>query len=121
MLGRILKLDLSINLVRVMPVIVLAAVAAILPVGLPLLLGHAIDGALHGKGVFDLLPTLGLIVCLAIGGAAAELFTNALGARVGYGLSWELALKLYASLLRMPLLSYFTINPGVLNSRLTSD
>jgi hypothetical protein len=38
--------------------------------------------------------TLGLIVVLAIAGAAAELLTNALGARVGYGISWELARKL---------------------------
>ncbi|TBF67922.1 ABC transporter ATP-binding protein [Rhizobium leguminosarum] len=121
MLGRVLRLDLSINWVRVTPVIALAAAAAILPVGVPLLLGYAIDAALQGKGVLELFPTFGLIVVLAIGGGAAELFTNALGARVGYGLSWQLARKLYSSLLRMPLLSYFTINPGVLNSRLTND
>ncbi|MCM2439475.1 ABC transporter ATP-binding protein [Agrobacterium vitis] len=121
MFGRILKLDLAINWGRVAPVIVLSAVAAVLPVAVPLLLGHAIDAALQGKGVLELLPTLGLILVLAIAGATAELLTNALGARVGYGISWELARKLYASLLRMPLLSYFTINPGVLNSRLTND
>lgn len=121
MFSRILKLDLSINWARVVPVLILAAVAAILPVGVPLLLGKAIDGAMQGKGVTELAPTLGLIALLAIAGATAELLTNAWGAKVGYGISWELARKLYANLLRMPLLSYFTINPGVLNSRLTND
>lgn len=121
MLGRVLKLGLSISWGRVAPVIILSAAAAVLPVGVPLLLGRAIDSALQGKGVLELLPTLGLILILAIAGATAELLTNALGAKVGYGISWELARKLYANLLRMPLLSYFTINPGVLNSRLTND
>lgn len=121
MLGRILKLGLSIDWGRIMPVLVLTAIAAMLPVGLPVLLGRAIDAALQGAGLVELLPLLGLVALLAIAGAAAELTANALGARVGYGLSWQLAQKLYGSLLRMPLLSYFTINPGVLNSRLTND
>jgi ATP-binding cassette subfamily B protein len=121
MIGRILRLDLAIDWGRVVPVVVFAAIAAILPVGVPLLFGRAIDAALQGAGVFDLLPLLGLVALLAIAGAAAELLANALGAKLGYGLSWQLARKLYGSLLRMPLLSYFTINPGVLNSRLTND
>jgi ATP-binding cassette subfamily B protein len=121
MLGRILKLGLSIDWLRITPILVLTAIAAILPVGLPLLLGRTIDAALQGAGLVELLPLLGLIALLAIAGAAAELTANALGARVGYGISWQLATKLYGSLLRMPLLSYFTINPGVLNSRLTND
>lgn len=121
MLARVLKLGLAIDWTRVFPVLVLTAIAAILPVGLPLLLGRAIDAALRGAGVMQLLPLLGLLAVLAIAGAGAELLANVLGARVGYGLSWQLAQKLYASLLRMPLLSYFTINPGVLNSRLTND
>lgn len=121
MLGRILRLNLAIEWGRVLPVVVLAAIAAILPVGLPLLLGRAIDAALQGAGVVEVLPLLGLVALLAVGGAVAELLANTLGARVGYGLSWQLARKLYGSLLRMPLLSYFTINPGVLNSRLTND
>lgn len=121
MLGRILALRLSIDWLRVLPVMVFAAIAAVLPVGMPLLLGRAIDAALQGAGVVQVLPLLGLVALLAIAGGAAELLANALGARVGYGLSWQLAQKLYGSLLRMPLLSYFTINPGVLNSRLTND
>lgn len=121
MFSRVLKLGLSIDWVRISPVLVLAALAAILPVGLPILLGRTIDTALQGAGLVEVLPLLGLVALLAIAGAAAELGANALGARVGYGLSWQLAQKLYGSLLRMPLLSYFTINPGVLNSRLTND
>jgi len=121
MFSRVLKLGLSIDWVRISPVLVLAALAAILPVGLPILLGRTIDTALQGAGLVEVLPLLGLVALLAVAGAAAELGANALGARVGYGLSWQLAQKLYGSLLRMPLLSYFTINPGVLNSRLTND
>ncbi|MDF2980266.1 MAG: transporter ATP-binding protein [Devosia sp.] len=121
MFSRVLKLGLSIDWVRISPVLVLAALAAILPVGLPILLGRTIDTALQGAGLVEVLPLLGLVALIAIAGAAAELGANALGARVGYGLSWQLAQKLYGSLLRMPLLSYFTINPGVLNSRLTND
>jgi ATP-binding cassette subfamily B protein len=121
MLGRVLRLDLTINWARIAPVVVLTAIAAILPVGLPLLLGRIIDAALQGAGLTALLPLLGLVAALAVSAAIAELLANLLGARVGYGLSWQLAQKLYASLMRMPLLSYFTINPGVLNSRLTND
>lgn len=121
MLLKVLRLNLPIDWSRVLPVLMLTAIAAVLPVGLPLLLGSAIDAALRGAGVIELMPLLGFVVVLAIAGAAAELSANALGAKVGYGLSWQLARKLYGSLLRMPLLSYFTINPGVLNSRLTND
>lgn len=121
MFSRVLKLGLSIDWLRILPVLTLTALAAILPVGLPILLGRTIDTALEGAGLLEVLPLLGLVALLAIAGAAAELAANALGARVGYGLSWQLAQKLYGSLLRMPLLSYFTINPGVLSSRLTND
>ncbi len=121
MLRRVLRLGLAIDWGRVTPVLLLTALAAILPVGLPLLMGRAIDAALQGAGIVQVLPLLGWVVVIAMAGAAAELLANALGARVGYALSWQLARRLYAALLRMPLLSYFTINPGVLNSRLTND
>lgn len=121
MLRRVLQLGLVIDWRRVAPVLFLTALAAILPVGLPLLLGRAIDGALQGAAIWQLLPLLGLVALIAVAGAVAELLANALGARVGYGLSWQLAQRLYGALLRMPLLSYFTINPGVLSSRLTND
>jgi len=121
MLRRVLRLGLAIDWRRVAPVLLLTALAAILPVGLPILLGRAIDGALQGAEFGQLLPLLGLVALLAVAGAVAELLANALGARVGYALSWQLAQRLYGALLRMPLLSYYTINPGVLSSRLTND
>jgi len=121
MLRRVLRLGLAIDWGRVAPVLLLTALAATLPVGLPLLMGRAIDAALAGAGIVQVLPLLGWVALIAIGGAVAELAANALGARVGYALSWQLAQRLYGALLRMPLLSYFTINPGVLNSRLTND
>jgi ATP-binding cassette, subfamily B, bacterial len=121
MLRRVLALGLSFDWARIVPVVVLTAIAAILPVGLPIILGRTIDGALQGAGLAELWPLLGLVALLAFGGALAEMLANALGARIGYGLSWQLAQRLYGHLLRMPLLSYFTINPGVLNSRLTND
>ena len=121
MLRRVLRLGLAIDWGQVAPVLLLTALAAILPVGLPLLMGRAIDAALQGAGIVQVLPLLGWVAVIAIGGAVAELLANALGARVGYALSWQLARRLYGALLRMPLLSYFTINPGVLNSRLTND
>lgn len=118
---RVMRLDLGIDWLRVLPVVLCTAVAATLPVGLPLILGRTIDAALRGAGLFELLPLLGLVAAIAIAAAVAEVVANWLGARVGYGLSWQLARRLYGDLLRMPLLSYSTINPGVLNSRLTND
>ncbi|MDC9824184.1 ABC transporter ATP-binding protein [Devosia sp. ZB163] len=121
MFGRVLRLGLAIDWVRVLPILACTALAAALPVGVPVLLGRIIDAALRGAGLFELLPLLGLVVALAVAAALAEVLANTLGARVGYGLSWQLARRLYGQLLRMPLLSYATINPGVLNSRLTND
>lgn len=121
MLKRVLRLDLGIDWRRVLPVVLLTVLAAALPVGLPLILGHVIDAALHGAGLGDLQPLLGAVAVLAIGAALAEVLANMLGARLGYRLSWHLAKTLYGHLLRMPQLTYATINPGVLNSRLTSD
>lgn len=121
MFGRVRRLGLDIDWIRVLPIVGCTALAAILPVGIPLILGHSIDAALQGAGLLELLPLLGLVAAFAIGAALAEVLANTLGARVGYGLSWQLARRLYGQLLRMPLLSYATINPGVLNSRLTND
>lgn len=121
MFRRVLRLDLDINWLRILPVVVCTAVAAALPVGIPLILGRTIDAALSGAGLLELLPLLGLVAAIAIAAAIAEVVANSLGARVGYGLSWQLARRLYGHLLRMPLLTYSTINPGVLNSRLTND
>ena len=121
MLRRVLRLDLGINWFRVLPVVLCAALAAALPVGMPLILGRIIDAALHGARPLDVLPQLGLVAVLAIGAAVAEVVANFLSARIGYGFSWKLARRLYGYVLRMPLLSYSTINPGVLNSRLTND
>ena len=121
MLGRVLKLGLAIDWMRVWPVLALTALAACLPVGLPILLGRIIDAALRGAGLAELLPLLALVAGLAMAAALAEVLANALGARIGYGLSWQLARRLYGHLLRMPMLTYATINPGVLQSRLTND
>lgn len=121
MFGRVMRLGLAIDWMRILPIIVCTALAAALPVGVPLILGRTIDAALRGAGLADLLPLLGLVAVFAISAALAEVLANTLGARVGYGLSWQLARRLYGELLRMPLLSYATINPGVLNSRLTND
>lgn len=121
MLKRVMRLGLAVDWRRVLPIVMCTALAAALPVGVPLLLGRSIDAALKGAGLVELLPLLGLVALFAIGAALAEVLANTLGARLGYGLSWQLARRLYAELLRMPLLSYATINPGVLNSRLTND
>lgn len=121
MFQRITRLNLRIDWVRALPVLVCTAFAAALPVGLPVILGWVIDAAMHGAGLLPLLPLLGLLIALAIGAAMAELVANFFGARIGYDLSWQLAQRLYGHLLRLPLLSYSTINPGVLNSRLTND
>jgi ATP-binding cassette subfamily B protein len=118
---RVMRLGLEIDWVRALPILLSTALAAVLPVGMPLILGRIIDAALHGVRPLDVLPLLGLVAVLALGAAIAEVVANSLGARIGYGLSWQVARRLYGHLLRMPLLSYSTINPGVLNSRLTSD
>lgn len=121
MLGRVLRLGVTIEWMRVLPILACTALAAALPVGLPLLFGRIIDAALHGAGLAEVLPLLGLVAAIAIAAAVAEVAANTMGARVGYGVSWQLARRLYGHVLRMPLLSYATINPGVLNSRLTND
>ncbi len=121
MFRRVLRLGITINWMRIVPILACTALAAALPVGLPLLLGSIIDASLRGAGLVEVLPLLGLVATLAIASALAEVVANTLGARIGYGLSWQLARRLYAEVLRMPLLSYSTINPGVLNSRLTND
>lgn len=121
MFSRVLRLGLAIDWVRVVPILACTALAAALPVGIPLLLGRIIDAALRGTEFMALLPLLGLVAALAFAAAVAEVLANTLGARVGYGLSWQVARRLYSEVLRMPLLSYATINPGVLNSRLTND
>jgi ATP-binding cassette subfamily B protein len=100
---------------------VCTAIAAALPIFVPLILGRVIDGALRGAGLAEILPLLALVAAFAIGAALAEVLANTFGARTGYALSWQLALRVYSRLLRMPLLSYSTVNPGVLNSRLTND
>ena len=121
MFNRVLRLGLAIDWMPLVPIFACTTLAAVLPVGAPLLLGRIIDFALRGVGLVELLPLLGLVATLAIAAALAEVLANTLGARVGYGLSWQLTRRLYGQLLRMPLLSYATINPGVLNSRLTND
>ena len=121
MFGRVLRLGLAIDWLRVVLILVCVALAAALPVGIPLILGHSIDAALKGAGLAELLPLLSLLIVFIVAAALAEVLANTLGARVGYGLSWQLARRLYGQVLRMPLLSYTTINPGVLNSRLTND
>lgn len=121
MFKRVLRLGLAIDWLAVLPTVILTVLAAAIPVGLPLILGRIIDAALHNAGLVELWPMLGLFVLLAVGAALAGVAANTLGARIGYGLSWQLARRLYGHLLRMPMLSYSTINPGVLNSRLTND
>lgn len=121
MFNRVLRLGLAIDWMPVVSILVCTTLAAVLPVGVPLLFGRIIDFALRGADLVELLPLLGLIAALAVGAGLAEVLANTLGARVGYGLSWQLARRLYGQLLRMPVLSYATINPGVLNSRLTND
>jgi ATP-binding cassette subfamily B protein len=121
MFRRVLRLGLAIDWRAATLIAACAALSAILPIGMPLLLGRIIDAALHGATLGGLLPLLALMVVLVTAGAASELAAATLGARVGYGLSWQLAGRLYGSLLRMPMLTYFTVNPGVLNSRLTND
>ncbi|WP_354042483.1 ABC transporter ATP-binding protein [Devosia sp. UYZn731] len=116
-----MRLGLTINWMQVVPILLCTALAAALPVGVPVLLGRIIDAALRGAQLVELLPLLSFVAALAGAAALAEVLANTLGSRVGYGLSWQLARRLYGQLLRMPLLSYATINPGVLNSRLTND
>lgn len=121
MLRRVIRLQLGIDWRRVAPVAACVVLAAALPVYLPLLLGRVIDASLGGAGLTDLMPMLILIVLIAVLSAVAAPAASLFRARVGYGLSWGLARRLYGHLLRMPMLSYTTINPGVLNSRLTND
>jgi ATP-binding cassette subfamily B protein len=121
MITRVLGLGLVLNWAKIVLVVICTIVAAVLPISLPLVLGRVIDMAVKGGGLTDLLPLLIFLVVLAIASALAGVVASSQGARVGYELSWQLAKKLYYHLLRMPLLSYFIINPGVMSSRLTND
>jgi ATP-binding cassette subfamily B protein len=121
MIHRIFRLGLAFDWFQIVVVLICKGLAAALPVGIPLILGHCIDAAVKGASLLELLPQLGVVVALAVSAALVEVTANSQGARIGYGLSWQLAKKVYGQLLRMPLLTYATINPGVLNSRLTND
>src|SRR4051812_30171217 len=103
MLGRIRQLGIAIDSGVAGLVALCAALSAVFPIGVPLLLGRIIDAALHGATLLQLLPLLGLMLLLAALGAGTELVSSIVGARIGYGLAWQLAGRLYGALLRMPL------------------
>ncbi len=85
MFGRAMRLGLAIDWLRVLPILACMALAAVLPVGVPLLLGRIIDAALREEGLVELLPLLGLVAALAVAAALAEVLANTLGAHIGYG------------------------------------
>lgn len=121
MIARILNLRLEVDRRKVSTVAILTIIAAVLPTAQPLIFGRVIDTALNGGKLTELFPMFGLLAAVTIGGALANVLAHSLGARVGYQLSWQLTRRLYYHVLRMPFLTYLTINSGVLNSRLTND
>ncbi|WP_407648990.1 ABC transporter transmembrane domain-containing protein [Devosia algicola] len=121
MIRRVLALDLDLQWHRILPVFALTALAASLPVCMPLILGWVIDSALRGSTLSSLIPLLSLYVAVAILAASCEVIANSQGTKVGYTISWQLAQRTYSHLMRMPMLTYSTINPGVVHSRLTND
>ncbi len=83
MLKRVMRLGLALDWLKLLPILLCTALAAALPVGVPLLLGRSIDAALKGAGLVQLLPLLGLVAAFAIGAALAEVLANTMGARLG--------------------------------------
>ena len=121
LIRKVASLCLEYDARRMIAACMLAAISAMLPIGLPLLFGITIDRLLSHVPPLHLAPLLAVMVLLTTASAAATVVSSRMSISLGYGICQRLSHRLYASLLRMPYLTYATINNGVLASRLTND
>lgn len=121
LLRRIAALNLLFDKWKIAAALVSGMLAAILTMALPPLFGMAINELLSGAKFQRLTILAGVMLFAALLSSAASLGANKLAIRLGYQASLQLSVKIYESLLRMPYLTYSTINQGVLSSRLIND
>ena len=91
------------------------------PLAMPIVFGHIITSAMRGAESGDIAAQLAILLMLLIVGTLCSLLSHHLTVRIGYAFAQQLWLKLVDAVLRMPYLTYSTINSGVLVSRLTND
>jgi ATP-binding cassette, subfamily B, bacterial len=121
LIPRIRKLGLTFPLRPLLLAVPLVAVSIIGPLITPYLTGRVIDGLLSGADQATLYLTCAAIIVILLLSALASVVSSRMVLGYGYALSRQLSQRVYDALLRMPYLSYSTINSGVLVSRLTSD
>lgn len=118
---RVKALGLQLNKGLTLAAVVLAVISAITPMTMPLLLSAAIGRLLEGAEPGSVAMLLAAMVVLSLCGAALSIVSSKLAIGLGFQVGQQLNVKLYDHVIRMPYLTYSTINQGVLNSRLTND
>jgi ATP-binding cassette subfamily B protein len=121
LLQRVRALGLRFNRLLVTAALILSIISAVIPMTMPLLLSAAINDLLQGATADGILLLLVVMVGLSLLGAAISMASGKLAIDLGFGLGQQLSFKLYDHVIRMPYLTYATVNQGVLNSRLTND
>ena len=121
LIRRILALGFRVDIRVLAFAVLLTIISAVVPMSLPLLFGIVIDHILHSNNLSDLPKLLGLMALVISTSALVALGSNKLGIRLGYELGQKVSLNMYQRLLKMSILTYPTINQGVLTSRLTND
>lgn len=121
LLQRVRALGLRLNRGLTITAVILAVISAIIPMTIPFLLSVAIGRLLEGAEPDSVAVLLAAMVALSLCGAMMSIVSSKLAIALGFELGQQLNVKLYDHVIRMPYLTYATINQGVLNSRLTND
>ena len=121
LLQRVRALGLNVRRPLVAAALTLAVVSAVIPMSMPLLLSAAINDLLRGAPAEGIVWLLAVMMGLSLVGAAMSTASGKLAIDLGFDLGQQLSAKLYDHVIRMPYLTYGTINQGVLTSRLTND
>jgi ATP-binding cassette, subfamily B, bacterial len=121
LLQRIRGLNLRYNASLLSVAGILAAISGILPMLLPMMMAWAINMIISKAPPGDLARLTAGFVLISLASALAAIISNSMCIKIGYDLGQQLALRVYSAIMRMPILTYSTINQGVLASRLTND
>ncbi len=101
-----------------MATILLAAFLSLVP---PILFGQIIDGAIENSDRAQLNILAALIVGAAIGEAILSFIERWWSARIGEGLIFDLRVKLYDHVQRLPIAFFTRVQTGSLISRMNND
>ncbi|MBD9653131.1 ABC transporter ATP-binding protein [Ensifer sp. ENS09] len=121
LIKRLIDLEIKLDRTSLFVVLALAIMSAILPMGLPLLFGLTINRLLSGDKLWELWPLFCYMMLLSATSAIAAIESSRRATRIGYSAAQHVSRRVYENVLKMPYLTYTTINQGVLISRLTND